>query len=117
MLGDADDLGHRIGRRHETADLFIEGRQRDLITLPDHGMRQGSGHAGGVIELLLRSLAVPHRGAHIEKEMADEVRLHLILLDYIAFAGEKDPPVDMLRIIAPDVLTVAGEFHSEPRQG
>ena len=48
--------------------------------------------------------------------MADEVRLHLVLLDEVAFAIEVDAPVDVLGIVAPDVLAVAGELDGEARQ-
>ena len=49
--------------------------------------------------------------------MADQVGLHFILLDEVTVAGEIDPPVDVLGIIAPDVFPVTGELDGEPRQG
>ena len=49
--------------------------------------------------------------------MADEVRLHLVLLDEQQLAREVQPPVDMLRVVAPGILAVAGELHGETRNG
>ena len=48
--------------------------------------------------------------------MADEVRLHLVLLDEVLVAREVDPPVDVLGIVAGDVLAMAGELDGEARQ-
>ena len=48
--------------------------------------------------------------------MADEVRLHLVLLDEVLVAREVDPPVDVLGIVAGDVFAVAGKLDGEAAQ-
>ena len=63
------------------------------------------------------AFAVPHRRADIQDQMADEVRLHLVLLDEVLIARVVDAPVDVLGIIADHVLAVSGELHGEARQG
>ena len=97
--------------------LLVEGGQRDLVALVDDRMAQGGDHLRGVGQLLLRAVAVAHRGAGVEHEMADEVRLHFVLLDEQQVAGEVDPPVDVLGIVAPGILAVAGKLDGKARQG
>ncbi len=79
-------------------------------------MAQGGNHLRGVGQLLLRAVAVTHRGAGVEHEMADEVRLHFVLLDEQQVAREVQPPVDMLGIVAPGILAVAGKLDGKARQ-
>jgi hypothetical protein len=57
-----------------------------------------------------------HRRTHIEHEVADEVCLHLVLLDEILVAVVIDPPIDVPRIIAGDILAVPRELHREAGQ-
>ena len=116
QLGHADDLGHRVAGRHDAQHLLVEGGQRDLVALADDRVAQGGDHLRGVGQLLLRAVAVAHRGAGVEHEMADEVRLHLVLLDEEHVAREVQPPVDVLGIVAPGILAVAGKLDGEARQ-
>ena len=46
--------------------------------------------------------------------MADEIRLHFILLDEVFVAREIQPPVDVLGIIASHVFPVPGELDGKP---
>ena len=48
--------------------------------------------------------------------MTDEVRLHLVLFDEQPVAGVVEPPVDVPRIVARDVLAMSRELDREPRQ-
>ena len=112
-LGDADDLRHRVARRHVADDLLVEGRQRHLIALLDDAEAQRGRHPGGVEQFLGIAVAVAHRLADVEHEVADEVRLHLVLLDEVLIASVEDPPIDVPWVVARHVFTVAGELHRE----
>ena len=101
-----------IGVVEEQARLPGQGH---LVALADDGMAQGGNHLCRVGQLLLGGFAVTHRGAGVEKEMADEVRLHFILLDEQGVAREEDPPVNMLGVVAPDILAMSGELHGKAR--
>ena len=48
--------------------------------------------------------------------MADEVRLHLILLDRESIAFVVQPPVDVLGIVADHVIAVPGKLNGKSRQ-
>jgi hypothetical protein len=109
------DLGHRAVGRDGAQHFLVEGGQRDLVALVHDGVAQGGDHLRGVCQLLLRAVAVTHRSAGIQHAMADEVRLHFVLLDEQQVAREVEPPVDMLGIVAPDILAVAGKLDGEAR--
>jgi len=116
QFGHADDLGHGVAGGHQAANLLVEDRQRNLVALVDDRVAQRGNHLSGVAELLLRALAVAHRRAGVEYEVADQVGLHLVLFDDVAAALEVNPPVDVLGVVAPDVLPVAGKLDGEARQ-
>jgi hypothetical protein len=49
--------------------------------------------------------------------VADEVRLHLVLLDEVLVAVEIDPPIDVLGVVAGAILAMARELDREPGEG
>ena len=54
-----------------------------------------------------------HRLADVEQQPADEVRLLLVLLEVEAAGPAVDLPVDVLDVVAGDVLAVLGELDGE----
>ena len=102
--------------RDEAPHAVVKRAQRHFVVLPDDGVAQRGRELGGVEQLLLGLLAVPHGSADIQQQMADEVRLHLVLLDEILVPREVQPPVDVLGIIAPHVFPMPGELDGEPGQ-
>ena len=54
-LGEPDNLGHRIAGGNRSTQRFVEGRQRDAISLADDGMPQRRRKLCGIQQLLLQS--------------------------------------------------------------
>ena len=63
--------------------------------------------------LFVVAVAVEHRPAGVEQDVADEVGLLLVLLDGVAFGAAVALPVDVADVVAGDVLAVLHELDGE----
>ena len=63
--------------------------------------------------LFVSPVAVEHRLAGVEQDVADEVGLLLVLLDRVAFGAAVALPVDVADVVAGDVLAVLDELDRE----
>ena len=107
-----EDLQVRLGLYRRVAELItdteVQAFGAELIDrfgpLPD------------AVEHLLQIVTIPHGSADIDQQVADEVGLHFILLDRQPITLVVQPPVDVTRVIADDVVAMSCEFHCETRQ-
>ena len=68
----------------------------------------------GIFQLRDAARTIRHRTADIEQQIGDEVRFGLVELDVVPVAAGVGLPVDMLDLIARNVLTVCGELAADP---
>src|SRR5262249_25926743 len=64
----------------------------------------------GVVELVGPAFAVEHRTAGVEQDVADEIRLLLVLLDGVTLGAAVALPVDVAQIVARHILAVLDEL-------
>ena len=95
--------------------LRVERDQADRVLLVDHQVAEGGGQADGVLELgqllAVRCTAIDARQVH--DQVAGDVRLGLELLDVVLVGLGVDVPVEVLEVVAGDVLAVLGELDRE----
>ena len=100
-----------------SAPAGIEDPETGRIALVNDQVAQAGRQRLGVFQLVRRAVAVEHRSARVQKDVADEIRLLLILLDGIAIGASVAFPVDVLDIVARDVFAVLDELHGEAAVG
>ena len=88
--------------------------QADRVLLMDHQVAERRRQADGVLELgQLLPVGVGHRRAQVHDQVAGDVGLGLELLEVILVGLGVDVPVEVLEIVAGDVLAVLGELDGE----
>ena len=104
----------RLARRlHEFANLIVESDEADTIRLVQHQIRQPSGGHAGVVVLGHRIGTVTHRIANVEQNPANEIRFRFVLLEEEATGAAVHLPIDVLDVVAGNVLAVLGELDRE----
>ena len=94
--------------------LRVERDQADRVLLVDHQVAQRRRQADGVLELgQLLAVGVGHRGAEVHHQVAGDVGLGLELLEVILVGLGVDVPVEVLEVVAGDVLAMLGELDGE----
>ena len=116
MMRHPVNLRHRVPRRHIAPHAVIKRGERHLVVLPHDGIAQRRCGLSRIEQLLLGRVSVPHRRTDIEHQVADEIRLHLILLDREPVPFVVQAPVDVLRIVTDHVIAVPGKLDGKPRQ-
>ena len=100
---------------NQRADFVVERRQPDAVLLLQNQVRQRGSHALCVFQLRQRRgvAAVAHAFAGIQKQVADEVRFLLVLLEVELVGLAIHLPVDKAQVVAGAVFAVFGKLDRE----
>ena len=111
----------RAGRPDEAAHGVIIDDQAAGVLLMQRQVRQGGGGHGGVVVLAderhpiaaADAGAVAHGLAGVHQHPEGQVGFFLVLLEVEAAGAAVDLPVEVLEVVAGDVLAVLGELDGE----
>ncbi len=103
--------------RQLRAASAVKNRQAGAVALMNNRISEDGRKQLGIFQLVGRAVAVEHRAAGVEQNMADEVRFLLVLLDGVAFRPAVAFPVDVANIVAGHIFAVLDEFDGEAAEG
>ena len=78
-------VAHLAAGRQALAPAVIEDIQGDAVALMNDQVGKRGRQQLGVFELVRVAVAIEHRPAGVEQDMADKIRFLLVLLDGVAF--------------------------------
>ena len=109
----AAEVAGAVPRRQVVGDFVVEREQADGVALRGQEVGERRGERAGVVALGVLGRAVAHRAAHVDDEVAAQVRFVLEPLDVVAIGAGEEPPVEIARVVAGRVRAVLAELDGE----